>query len=98
MGKNYLALYDALIDGVKSDAPVLETAEGECWAMAASAEGMGLGMMTPGQSVPPMYPGGLTGLSLKDAAKAAMSWNLRAWELAFRAGCVRIACPLRRPL
>ena len=77
MGKNYLALYDALIDGVKSDAPVLETAEGECWAMAASAEGMGLGMMTPGQSVPPLYPGGLTGLSLKDAAKAAMSWNLR---------------------
>ena len=73
MSKNYLALYDALIDGVKSEAPVRETAEGDCWAMAAWSEGMGLGMMTPGESVAPRYPGGLTGLSLRDAAKTAMS-------------------------
>ena len=77
MSKNYLALYDALIDGVKSEAPVRETAEGDCWAMAAWSEGMGLGMMTPGTSVAPRYPGGLTGLSLRDAAKTAISWNLR---------------------
>ena len=77
MSKNYLALYDALIGGIKSEAPVLETAEGDCWAMAACSEGMGLGMMMPGESVPPRYSEGLTGLSLRDAAKAAMSWNLR---------------------
>lgn len=77
MNNKYLALYDALIDGVKSDAPVLETADGDCWAMAASAEGMGLGMMTPGESIPPLYPEGLRGLSLREAAKAVKSWNLR---------------------
>ena len=86
MSKNYLILYDALIDGVKSEAPVLETAEGDCWAMAACSEGMGLGMMTPGESVPPRYSEGLTGLSLRDAAKAAMSWNLR--EASFGLGAV----------
>ena len=75
--KNTLALYDALLDGVKSDAPVLETAGGDCWAMAASAEGMGLGMMTPVESIPPLYPDGLCGLPLREAAKAASSWNLR---------------------
>ena len=77
MSKNYHVVYDALIGAIKSEAPVLETAEGDCWAMAACSEGMGLGMMTPGESVPPRYSEGLTGLSLRDAAKAAMSWNLR---------------------
>ena len=42
MTNKYLALYDALIDGVKSDAPVLETVGGECWAMCAAAEGAGI--------------------------------------------------------
>ena len=45
-------------------------------AMAEAEEGMGLGMMTPGDSIPAMYPDGLGGLPLKEAAKAAMSWNL----------------------
>jgi uncharacterized protein (DUF4213/DUF364 family) len=37
---------------------------------------MGLGMMTPGDSIPALYPDGLCGLPLKEAARAAMSWNL----------------------
>ena len=71
-----LSLYDALIENVTSAAPVLETVGGECWAMAEAEEGMGLGMMTPCDSIPAMYPGGLRGLPLKEAAKAAASWNL----------------------
>ena len=71
-----LALYDALIENVTSAAPVLETVGGECWAMAEAAEGMGLGMMTPCDSIPALYPDGLRGLPLLDAAKAAASWNL----------------------
>ena len=71
-----LALYDALIENVTSAAPLLRTVGGECWAMAEAEEGMGLGMMTPGDSIPAMYPDGLGGLPLKEAAKAAMSWNL----------------------
>ena len=75
--KKTLELYEALADGVKSEAPVLETVGGELWAMAASAEGMGLGMMTPVESIPPRYAGGLCGLPLREAAGAAASWNLR---------------------
>ena len=74
---NTIELYDALTDGVKSDAPVLETVGGDCWAMAATGEGMGLGMMTPVESIPPLYPGGLRGLPLREAAGAVKSWNLR---------------------
>ena len=73
---NKLALYDALIENVTSAAPVLQTVGGECWAMAEAEEGMGLGMMTPGDSIPALYPDGLCGLPLKEAAKAAKSWNL----------------------
>jgi uncharacterized protein (DUF4213/DUF364 family) len=71
-----LALYDALIGNVTSAAPLLRTVGGECWAMAEAEEGMGLGMMTPGDSIPALYPDGLCGLPLKEAARAAMSWNL----------------------
>ena len=71
-----LSLYEALIENVTSSAPVLETIGGECWAMAETEDGMGLGMMTPCDSIPAMYPGGLRGLPLKEAAKAAASWNL----------------------
>ena len=49
-----LSLYDALIENVTSAAPVLETVGGECWAMAEAEEGMGLGMMTPCDSIPAM--------------------------------------------
>jgi len=73
---NKLALYDALIGNVTSTAPLLRTVGGECWAMAEAEEGMGLGMMTPGDSIPALYPDGLCGLPLKEAARAAMSWNL----------------------
>ena len=73
---NKLALYDALIGNVTSAAPLLRTVGGECWAMAEAEEGMGLGMMTPGDSIPALYPDGLCGLPLKEAARAAMSWNL----------------------
>ena len=77
MKQDYRALYEALIDGVKSEAPVLETTGGACWAMTTAEEGVGLGMMTKGESIPALYPAGLAGLPLKEAAKAAAGWNLR---------------------
>ncbi len=77
MKSKYLALYDALIGGVTSDAPVTGTVGGDCWAMVSAAEGAGLGMMTAGESIPAIYPDGLAGLPLKEAAKAAAGWNLR---------------------
>lgn len=73
---NKLALYDALIENVTSAAPVLGTVGGECWAMAEAEEGMGLGMMTPCDSIPALFPEGLRGLPLSEAARAAAGWNL----------------------
>lgn len=77
MKKNYLALYDALIGGVTSSAPVTAAVGGDCWAMVETADSAGLGMMTEGASIPPLYPDGFAGLPLREAAKAAAGWNLR---------------------
>ena len=92
MKKDYRALYEVLIDGVKSEAPVLETAGGDCWAMSEAEEGMGLGMMTKGESIPALYPRGLKGLALREAAKSDAKSRVRVyrcgWKMAvsFRPG------------
>ena len=76
MSTDFFALYDALLAGVDSAAPVLSTAMGEQWCLAATADGLGLAMHTPGASIPPLYPSGLAGLPLSQAAQAVKSWNL----------------------
>lgn len=73
---DFFALYDALADSVRSAEPVASLHHGECWSMAECASGLGLAMATPGDSIAPMFPGGLAGLPLCEAAKAAASWNL----------------------
>ena len=73
---DFFALYDALADSVKSAEPAASVIFAERWAMAETAEGLGLAMATPGDSIPPRFPGGLAGLPLCEAAKAVSSWNL----------------------
>ena len=81
MKRDFFALYEALAAGLDSDAPVTATTAGERWSMTETAEGLGLGMATPGQSIPARFPDGLVGLPLRQAACAASSWNLE--EAAF---------------
>ena len=76
MSNDFFALYDALLAGIDSAAPVLSTAMGEQWCLAAAEEGLGLAMHTSGASIPPLYPAGLAGLPLSQAAQAVKSWNL----------------------
>ena len=76
MQSDFFALYEALAAGVDSDAPVTALTLGEYWAMAEWDGGLGLAMATPGDSIPPLYPEGLRGLPLREAVKAAASWNL----------------------
>ena len=76
MSNDFFALYDALLAGIDSAAPVLSTAMGEQWCLAAAEEGLGLAMHTSGASIPPMYPAGLAALPLFRAAQAVKSWNL----------------------
>lgn len=76
MKSDFFALYDALSDSVTESAPVLAASGGDCWMMAEWEGGLGLGMHTAGRSRPPMFPEGIAGLPLKEAAKAAASWHL----------------------
>ena len=76
MSNDFFALYDALLAGIDSAAPVLSTAMGEQWCLTAAEEGLGLAMHTSGASIPPLYPAGLAGLPLSQAAQAVKSWNL----------------------
>lgn len=76
MSNDFFALYDALLAGVDSATPVLSIAMGEQWCLAAAGTGLGIAMHTPGASIPPLYPAGLAGLPLSQAAQAVKSWNL----------------------
>ncbi len=76
MKADFFALYDALIGGVDSEAPVTATAAGSRWHMAAWEGGAGLAMATPGDSIAPMLAGGIGGRPLREAAAAVKSWNL----------------------
>ena len=73
---DFYALYDALADSVRSAEPAASVSFAERWAMAETAEGLGLAMATPGDTIAPRFPGGLAGLPLCEAAKAVSSWNL----------------------
>ena len=81
MKRDFFALYEALAAGVTGEAPITALTSGARWSMVETADGLGVGMATPGATVPPLYPEGLLGLPLCDAAKAAASWNLE--EAAF---------------
>ena len=64
MKSDFFALYDALAASVTGTEPVAAVHFGERWAMAETAEGLGLAMATPGESIPPRFPDGLAGLRL----------------------------------
>ncbi len=76
MKPDFFALYEALAGGVTGNAPITGLTAGARWSMVETADSLGLGMDTPGSTIAPMYPDGLLGLPLSEAAKAAASWNL----------------------
>lgn len=74
--KDFYRLYDTLADCVKSGEPIVSCGQGRMWSMVETRSSSGIAMTTPGASIAPMYPEGFEGLSLREAAKAASSWNL----------------------
>ena len=74
--KNFFALYDALIDGISSDAVVSDTLMGECWTAVETDAHFGMAMTTPVDTAPRMLSGDYVGKGLKELAQAAKSWNL----------------------
>ena len=82
--QDFFALYDALTDGVDSSERIERAITGERWSLVETAERSGMAMFTAGESVAPMFPT-LEGLSLREAAQAARSWNLREASLGMAA-------------
>ena len=74
--KDFFELYDCLIGGMDTDAPVTETLSGECWTAVETPSHFGMAMTTPVDTAPRMLTGDYAGMSLKELARAAKSWNL----------------------
>ena len=73
---DFFELYDSLIDGIHTDAIIAETLSGQCWTAVETADAFGMAMTTPVDTAPKMITEGYTGMSLKELAATAKSWNL----------------------
>lgn len=77
MTDDFWKIYEVLLRGLPENAAVTRAAAGKFWTLAETDEGgSGLAMTTEGDTVPPMFPGGIEGMPLQAAAQAAKSWNL----------------------
>ena len=73
---DFFELYDALIEGISSDAVVTDTLMGECWTAVETNRHFGMAMTTPVDTAPRMIYRDYTGMGLKELALASKSWNL----------------------
>lgn len=77
--KNMFALYDSIIEGIEGEAAdelITHAHSGRWWSLCETESTSGIAMTTEGDSISPMLPNGLEGLSLRCAAEAVKSWNL----------------------
>ena len=74
--RDFFELYDALIDGISSDAVVADTLMGQCWTAVEAGAHFGMAMTTPVDTAPRMLSGDYAGRSLREVAQTAKSWNL----------------------
>ena len=74
--KDFFELYDTLISGISSGIPVTGTLAGQCWTAVETRDRFGMAMTTPADTAPRMLFGEYAGMSLKNLAEAAKSWNL----------------------
>ena len=88
--KEMWELYDALIDSVASGEKIERAVSGRIWTAVETANLTGVAMTTEGESMIPMYPGGVEGLTLREAAVCAKSWNLV--EAGFGMAAVNACC------
>lgn len=82
---NFFSLYDSIIDSIDRGAVIDRTLEGERWSACAGGGNLGIAMYTEGDSISPMFPNGLAGMDVKDAAAAVKSWNMHEASLALAA-------------
>lgn len=75
MKTDFFRIYDALISGVDNSWQIGSADIGDYWALCTAGNSCGIAMATPGQSVAPMFSGGINGLPVNIAATAIKSWN-----------------------
>ena len=75
MKSKFFDIYDAVASAVP-EGKVCFTAHDDYWALTESGHSSGLAMYCPAGGIEASYPGGLQGLSLREAAECAKSWNL----------------------
>ena len=74
--RNFFELYDGLIEGISSDEAVAGPLMGQCWTAVETGDHFGMAMTTPVDTAPRMLQVDHAGMSLKELARAAKSWNL----------------------
>ena len=82
---DFFSLYEGIIDAVPRGLRVTETCRGERWSMAFNEKNAAVAMFTPGSSIPPLFPQGLSGLEVHQAAEGIKSWNFAEASLALAA-------------
>ena len=86
MKNDFFKIYDMLISGICTDAKIDGTVADSHWSLVSAGEYCGIAMTTDGNTVPPMLPGSMKNISLREAAAASKSWNLS--EASF--GCAAV--------
>ena len=74
--KDFFELYDILLHGIDTDAAVTSSLMGQCWTAVETQTHFGMAMTTPVNTAPRMLVSDYHGMSLKELAAAAKSWNL----------------------
>ena len=82
---DFFSLYDSIIACLPPGPKVTETCCGERWSMAFNAQSSAVAMFTPGSSIPPLFPQGMEGLEVRQAAEGVKSWNFEEASLALAA-------------
>lgn len=82
---DFFSLYEGIIDAVPRGLRVTETCRGERWSMAFNEKSAAVAMFTPGSSIPPLFPQGLCGLEVHQAAEGIKSWNFAEASMALAA-------------
>ena len=92
--------YDILQQGLPEDLRVARLVHGVSWTAAVLSDGkVGVAMHTAGETVPRMFDS-LIGLSLREAGKALLSWNMEEASEALAAVNAyynSVGCPYTAP-
>lgn len=83
--KDFFSLYDTIIDNIVPGTVIERTVTGERWSACANGDALGISMAMDCGSIAPMFPSGLAGMDIKNAAEAIKSWNLTEASLGLAA-------------